>query len=117
VHANPLQPRSAAPPNMTPIGEDKNLTLCRRIYAQFGLPPDSLGHREKKQIKIRGEVTCSRTGPCRDLGDAFKPIALTALDHIDEAFAAGDVEPLAFGVEEEVVGVAGDFQICHGGAV
>lgn len=48
-----------------------------------------------------------------DTFDSFVVIDVTLRYHIDEAFAAGEVEPLSWRIIEEIVRVAGARQVRH----
>src|SRR5438445_13589009 len=88
----------------------------RLVDAQFGVLTAALRYRELQPIGVE-RVKAGASASARRLAvDALVAVAGTALNHVEETFAAGDVEPATLGVEKQVVGVAGDFQVGDGPA-
>lgn len=84
------------------------------IDANFGLLVSAFGNGEAEAVEIRAEEAGARAGGCGNFCNALIVVGGVLFDDVDETFAAGDIDAFAFGIVEQIVGVAGDRKVGNG---
>ena len=86
----------------------------RLINADLGLLRAAGGNSEVEAIEVGTEEAGSSTRSGGEFRNALVGVGRGLLNDINKAFTAGEIELFALGVEEEVVGVAGDGEVGDG---
>src|SRR5919106_1618824 len=71
--------------------------------------------RKVEAIALGDEEGGARAGSCGDAREALVDVT-APLKHVEKARTAAEIDPLARGIEEDIVSIAADRQLRHRGA-
>src|SRR6266851_6311244 len=90
--------------------KERRATSTYFVDADFSLLVASMWHREVETRILGNEQRRAGAGGRRNVRDAHEAFCILLLQHVEVAFAAADIQPLARRIIEQIVGVADDVE-------